>query len=252
MMYVGERCSIVTWAPRAASAGTSVIAGRAAADDHDALARWVEVRRPLLRVEDGAGELTEPRQVGREAGVVPVVAGAAHQEATADRERRGAGAARAVHRPPCVGARPADALDAVLEADVAIDAEPGRGLAHVRQDARPVGERAIAGPRVERVAERVHVRVRPHARIAEQVPGAADGLAGLEHGVAGVRQGGLHVVAGGDARQAGPDDEHVEIVVGERGVGRGRRLHGVATVAAAGTLSVERLARKREHRAEAR
>ena len=47
--------------------------------------------------------------------------------------------------------------------------------------------------------------------IAEQVPGPADGVACLEDGVRGPGALGLEVVAGPDARQAGADDEDVEV-----------------------------------------
>jgi hypothetical protein len=51
-------------------------------------------------------------------------------------------------------------------------------------DRGAVGDRLAFGPGLERVAERVHVGVRAHARIAEQVPGAADRRARFQDRVA--------------------------------------------------------------------
>src|SRR3712207_8761366 len=45
---------------------------------------------------------------------------------------------------------------------------------------RRVGDRLLVPPRLELVAERVQVGVRPDAGVAEQVPGAARRLAGLQ------------------------------------------------------------------------
>ena len=100
---------------------------------------------------------------------------------------------------------------AVLEADVPVDAVLGRGL--LARSCRIDGPSAIAlrRPRPERVAEREHVRVRADAGVAEQVPGAADGVARLEDRVGLARGTRLDVVGGADARQAGADDEDVEV-----------------------------------------
>ena len=100
-----------------------------------------------------------------------------------------------------------------------------------------VGDRLLAVPRPERVAEGEHVGVGPDARVAEQVPRAADGVAGLEDGVGRPRALGLEVVAGADAGQAGADDEDVEV------------LHGrLRQAAAAGELVVQRAVRRRTAR----
>src|SRR5690606_8266478 len=77
--------------------------------------------------------------------------------------------------------------------------------------------------------QRVHVGVGPDARVAEEVPRAADGVAGLEDGVAGPRALVLHVPAGADAREAGADDEAVEVL----GAGAGARARRAARGGAA-------------------
>src|SRR5581483_673534 len=99
----------------------------------------------------------------------------------------------------------------MMVANLAVDAVLGRGLAHVVEDAWAVGDRLRLGPRLEGIAEREHVRVGADAGIAEQVPGAADGVAAFEDDEILRRTFGLQVIAGGDAGQAGADDHHVEM-----------------------------------------
>src|SRR5665213_546632 len=107
----------------------------------------------------------------------------------------------------------------MAEADVAVDPVLCRGLADVLADRVPVGDRLVAGPRLERVAERVQIGVRADTRIAEQVPGAAEVVAGLENRVALGRMCGLQVVRGADTGDAGSDDQHVEMVRGKGSCG---------------------------------
>src|SRR5947209_1470514 len=91
-----------------------------------------------------------------------------------------------------------------------VDAVLGRGLAHIIEDARAVGDRLRLGPRLEGIAEREHVAVGADAGIAEEIPGAADGLASLEDDEALARTFRLQMIARSDAGQAGADDEDVE------------------------------------------
>ena len=152
-----------------------------------------------------------PSNSRRVALVVVVVAAAHEQEAAGQRHGLAAVAALHLHGPARVGARPLGAHDPVPEADLALDAVLAGGLAHVVEDRRTVGDRLGLRPGPERVAEREHVRVRADARVAEQVPGAADVLARLEDrvGLAGALR--LQLAAGADAGQAGADDQHVEM-----------------------------------------
>ena len=66
-------------------------------------------------------------------------------------------------------------------ADQLVDAVLLGDGAQVVEDHRPVGQRAVARPRPPAEAEGEHVGVGADARVAEQVPGAAAGLARLEH-----------------------------------------------------------------------
>lgn len=85
-----------------------------------------------------------------------------------------------------------------------------RGLAQVGEDLVRPGDGVGRGPGLDVVAEGVEVRIRAHARVAEQVPGADQVLARLDRGpgAAGRRAG--QPAGGADARQAGADDQHVE------------------------------------------
>src|SRR4029450_10279476 len=89
-------------------------------------------------------------------------------------------------RPLRLGCRPRGRHDAVAIADLRVDTVGARDLAGVVEDGRPVGDRLGVLPRPEAVAQRVHVGIRAHTGIAEQVPGAAARLAALENGVAAV------------------------------------------------------------------
>src|SRR5207244_2662734 len=79
-------------------------------------------------------------------------------------------------------------------------------------DRGAVGDRLGLRPRPEPVAERVHVGVRADARVAKQVPRAAEALARLEDRVRLAGTAVLQVVRGADAGQPGADDQHVEVV----------------------------------------
>ena len=135
-------------------------------------------------------ELLEAGDLGVVRLAVAVVARAHEQVVARDRHRLGrpvAGGALGRHGPRGVVARPLGATHGVTEADVPVDAELGDGLAQVVHDRRAVGDRLGRRPRLEPVAERVHVAVGPHARVAEQVPRAADVVAALEDRVAATR-----------------------------------------------------------------
>ena len=105
--------------------------------------------------------------------------------------------------PERVGRGPVRRDDAVVEADMAIDAGFAGGVLDVLQNGVAVRDRLLAVPGPEGIAQRVHVRVGTDARIAEQVPGPTDGVACLEDGVVGPGALGLEVVAGTDAGQPG-------------------------------------------------
>jgi hypothetical protein len=105
----------------------------------------------------------------------------------------------------------------VVEADRLLDAVLASGVDDVAADRGPVGDRLRVGPRPEGVAEGEHVGVRPDARVAEQVPGAADRVPRLEDGEALVGALLAQVAGGTDTGETGPHDEDVEVFGGVLG-----------------------------------
>ena len=165
-------------------------------------------------MHDLAGEVGRAGKLRRVAFLVFVIARAHEQEIAGEAHDFGralAHRALGLHRPARLRRRPRRAFDAMVEADVLVDAVVDSGLAHVVQNPRSVGDRLRLGPRFERIAERIHVGVGADAGIAKQIPGAADAITPLEDDVALARAFLLQVIARADAGQAGADDEDVEM-----------------------------------------
>src|SRR3979411_834133 len=99
--------------------------------------------------------------------------------------------------------------DPVVEPDVLVDACLRGGSLDVPQDRVAVGDRLLAVPRSERVAQCEHVGVGPDAWVTEEIPRAADRITPFEDRVRRPRTLRLDVVAGTDAGQAGADDEDI-------------------------------------------
>ncbi len=100
----------------------------------------------------------------------------------------------------------------MVEPNVAVDAVLGSGLAQVGQDLVGRGDGMLVAPGLELVAEGVQIGVRPDPGIPEQVPGAAGDAAGLQDRVTALGVLALQIVGGADARDAGTDDQHVDVV----------------------------------------
>ena len=198
---------------------------RTAADHHHALARVVDVLRPLLRVHDRPREALAAGEGRRVAFVVAVVAAAHHHEAGADPHLLARVLAARVHRPAPPRAVELGAHSAMVEADQLLDAVVGRRLAHVSEDRGPVRDRLRVFPRPERVPERVHVRVRADARVAEQVPRPSDALARLEDRDRLARALRFQMARCADPREPRADDQHVDVL--EIPVGVRLRPHAV-------------------------
>ena len=93
--------------------------------------------------------------------------------------------------------------------DVPVDARDGRRLANVIAERFPARDDLLLRPRAPRETKGVEVRVGADARVAEEVPGAADAVARFEDGVRGGGEVALQAVGGVDARDTGADDDDV-------------------------------------------
>ena len=164
----------------------------------------------MLRVDRLALEDVRAGEIGGVALVVVVIATAQEQEVA------GQGAGRAVgpgdlDGPGGVLCRPAGADDLAVELDVLVDPVVAGGVAHITQDRGAVGDGLGLGPRLEDVAQGIHVGVRPDAGVAEQIPGAADGRAPFQDRIGATRTVGLQVNGGADSRKARAHDQDVEM-----------------------------------------
>ena len=190
---------------------------RAAADHDHALVGVIQIIGPLLRMDDLPPESLRAFEMRRMAARIIVIA-AAHVE-----ERAGDMARLAIlldlQHPLGIFGGPARRHHLAAEADMPVDPEFLRGIDDVIADRLAIGDGAIAGPGVKGKTERIHVRIRTDAGIAEQVPCPANRIARFEDRVAFARAFGGYAVSRIDTREAGADDKDIEPV---RAVG-GRR-----------------------------
>lgn len=183
---------------------------RAAADDDDAPADVVEVVRPALRVHERSREVVLSLEARREALLVVVVAGRAEDPPGGQALPLAGAGALDLQGPPGVLAAPRHPDHAVPEPDVVAQPALPHCVMQIGQDGVAGGDR-VTGPRLELVAEREQVGVRADAGVAEQVPCAADRVAGLEDREADLGQQLAQVVTGSDTGDAGADDGDVEV-----------------------------------------
>jgi hypothetical protein len=162
-------------------------------------------------MNDAALEIRDALELRRVALLVAVIAAAQEQKIAAEAHGRVVFSPLRLDGPARILRRPRRARHAVGKTDVLLDAVVLRGLANVVQDCRTRGNGLVVGPRLERIAEREHVRIRADAGIAEQIPGAADRCAPFQDRVALVRAFLLQVIGGADARKPGADDQHVDM-----------------------------------------
>ena len=138
---------------------------RAAADHDHALARIIQIVRPLLRVDDLPPESLRAFEMRRMAARIIIIA-AAHVE-----ERAGDMALLAIlldlQRPLGVFGGPARRHHLATEANMPVDPEFLRGVDDVIADRLAIGDGLIARPGVEGEAQRVHVRIRADTGITE-------------------------------------------------------------------------------------
>src|SRR4051794_33608715 len=177
-------------------------------------------------MDDLALEPLGPLEVRGVALVVVVVAGARVQEPAGHLEALAGVSPLDLERPAGLVARPGCADDLVVQPDRVADAVLVGGLVDVLANRGPVGQRARLLPRAEVVAEREHVGVRADARVAEQVPGAADRPARLQDCEGPPRAGHLEMAAGADPGQPSADDQDVDVLC-SRWCSRDRSSSGV-------------------------
>lgn len=186
--------------------------GGAAADDNDLPTRVVVLFGPELRVDDRALELRNPGYGGGEDLVVVVVARAEDEEAGVIVLRFAIGID--LERPGLLIRGPVGREEFLMELHFPVDAVLGSGLVDVLPDCRALCDEFLVHPRPPGETEGVEVRVGADAGEAEEIPGAAHGIAGFEDGVAGIWELGLDTVCRVDAGDACADDDDVEVRAG--------------------------------------
>src|SRR6476619_4435337 len=100
----------------------------------------------------------------------------------------------------------------MAEADVVEDAELTRGIFDIVADRRAFDDGFVGPPRAEGEAKREDVGVGADARVAEQVPSAADSLPRFQDCPALAPAARLQAVCGVDAGYPGPHDQHVHLL----------------------------------------
>ncbi len=97
------------------------------------------------------------------------------------------------------------------EANILVDAEFARGVAHVLQDGGAIGDGFRFLPRAEGIAEGEHIGIGANAGVPEEGPSAADFGARFKNGVALAGALRLDAIASADAGEACADDDDVEM-----------------------------------------
>src|SRR4051794_27797180 len=101
----------------------------------------------------------------------------------------------------------------MAEANMLENSKLTSGVLDIVADRRTLDDGLVRRPRPERKAQSENVGIRPHTRVAEQVPGAADPLASLEHDKAAILAERLQAIGGIDAGNAGADDQHINMIL---------------------------------------
>ena len=127
----------------------------------------------MLRVDDAAGIVGFIGEFGAIALIIIIIARAHEQEVRREFDLGTVLFAVGGYRPAGLFGRPIGAHHAVAKPDVRSDAIFIGGFMDIFVDRRAVRNRLCLGPGFEPVTQRVHVRIRADAGIAEQVPGSA-------------------------------------------------------------------------------
>src|SRR4029079_10218907 len=100
----------------------------------------------------------------------------------------------------------------MAEADLAVDAVLARGRANVVEDRLAIRDCLCFRPRPEGIAEREHVGIGAHARVAKQIPRSTDTIARLENSKVPSRTFFLEMACRTDARETGANNQDVDVV----------------------------------------
>jgi hypothetical protein len=184
----------------------------------------------MSSVHDAPREALPALEVRCVALVVAVVAATHEKEVAAQAHRLLGVAALHLHRPARLRRGELRAHHTMVEADLPVDPVVLCCLADIVEDRRAVRDRLRLPPRPEGVAQGVHVRVRADPRIPEQIPCPADAVPRLKDRVGLIRAVGPQVVTGADARQAGPNDQHIDMFQGHLRPSRWSGLSGAPSL----------------------
>ena len=168
-------------------------------------------------MHDLALEIVPTGKFGGIARIVAVVTGRSDQVARPPGLGLAAGLMAGGDRPGGALPIPVGACDLALETDMRGHAIFLGGFLHIALDRGAVGQDLGLAPGPELVAKGRHVRIRADARIAEQIPGAADGLAPLQHRVGLALELAGDVAGSADAGQAGANNQNIKIMTGHHG-----------------------------------
>ena len=186
--------------------------GCARANHHHPFAAIVEICRPLLRVDDRPFESFLAGKVGTIAGRVVVVA-LAQQEKITGKVAGLTITAGGFERPLRCRRRPAGVIDALTKADMRFEFMLSDHFVQIAENFGG-GRDRLALPRFKIIAIGIEITIRTNPRIAEEIPGAADGSPRLDDEIALLRAFTLQVTGGTKTRNPGPDDDDVAVFNG--------------------------------------
>ena len=181
--------------------------GRAAADHDDFLTFIIKAFRPMLRVDDLALEGVLIREVGRIALIIIIITRAHEQHGAGQRHRLLAGLD--FDRPHSVFAGPRRLFHLAVVADMRAELIFLDRFLQIAHDGGRIGNRLARSPRLEAEAQRVHVRIRADAGVAEQIPCPAKIVAPLHDCEGLARAHFLHVHGRANARNPGAHNQGI-------------------------------------------
>ena len=154
-------------------------------------------------------EVVGALEVGLVATLIAVIARAHVQEVARESCRCLLGADLDVDGPGARLRGPLGTGHHVFVIDALIDVVFCGGFTQILQDRGTIGDRLCFGPRLEAVAQGVHVAVGTYARITEQVPGAAKVLASFQDREASLGARLLQEVTGADSGDSSAHNQDV-------------------------------------------